>query len=1157
MTQPVWITPAGSLGTRAEGEFFRLAVRATANDRDVFFRLIAGELPAGVQLTSSGVVEGAPKSIVEVQGVPREVGEDVTSRFAVRAYTTRQIGNQTVIDSLADRTFTITITGQDLPEFITPPGEIARFYDGTKAETRIEFTDPDPDDVMRLGVISGELPPGMVLNPRTGVISGVIIPLTGPPGTAQAGYDRTEFDEYAFDFTTQAESRNFEFTIGISDGKSTNLRSFSIYVYATDTLEADNTDITADDTFVTADATSRRSPLLLTPQGSLGTVRADNYFAFQFTAVDWDGDPFEFVANESSALGYDPLFIANSEGGRDPATNAFNFQPGSFDFDNEPFDQGVLSLPPGLELDPNTGWLYGYIPNQQLTEQTYQFGVRVRKISDGSSLEPGVSSPEYFFTLTVIGDVEVDTIWLTDPNLGIIDNGGVSTFGVRAQNIGEAALQYRMAPGFDNRLPQGLTLQSNGDITGRVSFNTFAVDGGATTFDVDINPRLGIDQTTFDLKFEFTVNAFATSSVTLGFKVISITVTDGGDGYSPLNPPAVTISTPPPTENAIPATVASVTIVGGKITAITVGNPGRGYTSAPTVTIGGSGGATATAQIEETAAEYAVSVFRRFTITVNRAFNEPYETLYIKAMPPTIDRDRIADLLDAKKPNALIPYSSLYRPTDPNFGIATSIIYDHAYGLSSAALETYVQAMDLNHYWKNITLGPIRTAQALDSTGNVLYEVVYSEIIDDLVNNQGVSVDKSVDLAYTIDVDGDPVSVVYPNSLINMRDQVIDTVGQVSPALPLWMTSKQPNKQVLGFTPAWVMAYVKPGESGKIAYNLQQNLGYDKPLEFELNSIDYEVDRYELDLSQTYNWDPNEPDVTIDIESILGNGTEVIVNFIPQINAPFLSGDRISIQNTTNIIFNGWFSIASCTSTQLRFEATTIGTSVGGKIISRATWIPHPPLSTTFDKNTQRLYSTPNLSTFGRIDSTSTQYAFGTDTLFTVTPTTPSPFVIVTLNGLIQEYANTSVSGISGDFWITYAFNSFTVQFVTAPPSTTTSYVSDGSSTDYSYSPIAGRGLVVQVDGVTQILGTDYSVLAQTVIFTDAPQEFAPISIIQPSTVDIYQIKDIYDNDSDSNYQTQTTWDQGSTTFNSPADRWIPTDEFDKYLVFPKRTIIG
>lgn len=1053
MTQPVWITPAGSLGTWPEGVFYRVSVQADAAGQDVFFRLIAGELPAGVQLTSTGTVEGTPRNILDVQGVPREVGEDVTSRFAVRAYTTRQVGNQTVVDRLADRTFTITITGQDLPEFVTPPGLIAQFYDGTKAETRIEFSDSDPDDIVRLKVISGELPPGMSLDPRTGVISGVIIPLTGPPGTAQAGFDRTEYDEYAYDFTTQAESRNFEFTVGITDGKETNLRTFSIYVYATDTLDADNIDITSDNTFITADATSRRTPLLLTSEGSLGRVRADNYFAFQFQAVDWDGDPIEFIANTGLGLGYDE---------------------GPFSADNEGFDRGTLSLPPGLTLNPQTGWLYGYIPDQLLTETTYQFAIQVRKIGDGSSLEPGVSSPPAYFALTVIGDIETDTLWITDPDLGVIDNGAVSIFAVQAENLGEAVLQYRLAAGFDNRLPQGLTLQPSGHITGRVSFNTFALDGGTTTFDINANPRLGIDKTTFDLQYQFTVNAFAASSAALGFEVINITVTDGGSGYDPLNPPVVTISPPPATENSIPATAGAVTIVGGVITAIAVGNPGRGYTSAPTIIIGGSGGATATTTIQESSVDYAVSVFRTFTITVNRQFNEPYETLYIKAMPPLTDRAKINLLLDSTAPNALIPYSSLYRPDDPNFGIATSVVYDHAYGLSAAALDTYVQAMDLNHYWKDITLGPIRTARALDAAGNTLYEVIYSEIIDNLVNNSGVSVGKSVDLAYTIDVDGEPVSVVYPNSLINMRDQIIDTVGQVSPALPLWMTSKQVNNQILGFTPAWVIAYVQPGESGRIAYNLQQNLP------FSLNTIDYEVDRYELDRSQTYNWNPEQDQ-----------------------------------------------------------------------------WIPHPPLSTTFDKNTVRLYETPSLNTFGRIDSTSTQYAFGTDTQFTVAPTVASPYVMVLLNGLQQTYAQTTDTGVTGNFWITYAFNSFTIQFVSPPPSNITAYVSDGSTTTFAYTPIANRGLVVTVDGVTQTLGTDYTVLLNNIVFTDPPQEFAPVRIVQPSTVQIFQITDIYVNDPNSAYQTQTTWDQGGTTFNSPADRWVPTDQFDKYLVFPKRTIIG
>jgi hypothetical protein len=43
----------------------------------------------------------------------------------------------------------------------------------------------------------------------------------------------------------------------------------------------------------------------------------------------------------------------------------------------------------------------------------------------------------------------------------------------------------------------------------------------------------------------------------------------------------------------------------------------------------------------------------------------------------------------------------------------------------------------LNHYWKNLILGSIETAQALDAAGNVIYEVVYSRIIDNLVNNNG------------------------------------------------------------------------------------------------------------------------------------------------------------------------------------------------------------------------------------------------------------------------------------------------------------------------------------------------------------------------------------------------------------------------------------
>jgi hypothetical protein len=96
------------------------------------------------------------------------------------------------------------------------------------------------------------------------------------------------------------------------------------------------------------------------------------------------------------------------------------------------------------------------------------------------------------------------------------------------------------------------------------------------------------------------------------------------------------------------------------------------------------------------------------------------------------------------------------------------------------------------------------------------------------------------------------ITTVYPNSLVNMRDRVVDTVGQTNTILPLWMTSKQTNGRVLGFTKAWVIAYTNPGESDRISYNIRTQFGE------ILNRIDFISDRYILDNQLTANWVPNE-----------------------------------------------------------------------------------------------------------------------------------------------------------------------------------------------------------------------------------------------------------------------------------------------------------
>lgn len=723
MAQPIWVTPAGQLeGPVPEGVFFEKPLVAYDPDGDpVFYELIAGTLPSGIQLQQTGTMSGIPSAKLDVQGVPSPVSADVTSKFAVRAFTRKTVNGVVVINRLADRTFTLTVTGQDVPEFITPAGNVGTFYDGEQiTPIQIEYTDVDPSDTVVVTLAGGTLPPGTTIS-STGLITGYIIPAAAIEGTPGYSADGQGYDQYGYDFVTQSADTNYEFLLKLSDGKSNDIRSFSIQVYSRNDLTADVETVSlvstsplvynyapmsADNTFLTADASPIRVPFITTPTGTIGTVRNDNYFAFQFQALDLDGDRFEFVA--------------------------------------------TTALPPGLALNPTTGWLYGTIPDLGITSLTYDFTLRVFKQDN-----PDIISNPYNYSLTITGPIDSEIVWTTPSNLGTIVNGSTSTLYVQAINAAGLELQYQLLSGSDSSLPQGLELLTSGDIAGRVSFNTFALDGGTTTFDV--TRENGQKPTTFDMTHTFTVTAYSVNGV--------------------------------------------------------------------------------------------VNVNKVFTITVVRQFNEPYENLYIQAMPPADDRAIVDTLIQNSD---IFEPSLIYRPSDPNFGVATRVVYNHAYGLTAATIDDYYSALYKNHYWKNLVLGSIETAQATDTQGNVIYEVVYSRVVDDLVNNDGESVSKEVTLPYSVDYGDNLVDIntVYPNSLVNMRDQVIDVVGQISNILPLWMLSKQSDGRVLGFTPAWVIAYTKPGKAAQIAYYIKQQFGD------QLNLVDFEVDRYELDRLLTKNWDP-------------------------------------------------------------------------------------------------------------------------------------------------------------------------------------------------------------------------------------------------------------------------------------------------------------
>lgn len=725
MAQPRWITPAGNLGTIAEGLFFSIPLVAVDPDAGtVYYQLIAGDLPAGVQIKDNGELVGTPQA--KVQGVPNEVGYDVTSKFAIRAFVTSSGANR-----IADRTFSITVTGQDIPEFITPAGSLGEFYDGGPAEVQIEFTDNDPDDTITVSISSGELPPGLSID-NTGLISGVIEPIPPLPETAVVGYDASPFSHYPFDFPSRSINKNYQFTVKISDGKSQNLRTFDMFIISRNSLTADTMDFTADDTYITADEMPYRTPYMKNypTDGFIGTYRNSNFFAYQFVGEDLDGVPVAYYLDTGDSL----------------------------------------DLPPNLTFDGSTGWLYGYLSDLGATDLTYSFTVYVY-----STENPSLISIAYNYSIEIIGNIENEVIWLntsvtttTDGsiNLGDINNGDVSLFQILARNTTGRQLQFRLKPGaypdlpgVYNKLPQGLTLLSSGVISGQVSFDTFALDGGTTTFDRERTTRLIADETTFDMVKRFTVEAYSI------------------DGL--------------------------------------------------------------------------VSVFQDFSIRVVRVFNEPFNTLYIKAMPPLADRSLLNALVlnqDIMNPDLI------FRADDPYFGVQTTINYVHMYAINATLLENYVAAMDLNHFWKELTLGEIKVAQAIDIYGNVVYDVVYSEIVDTGVNSAGESPPQSVPVPYPfIDIingDSTEITEVYPNSLIEMRDQMVAQIGQHPEILPMWMRSKQTDGRVLGFTKCWVIAYANPGKGRQLAYNIRTQYG------MQLNKIDFKADRYTLGRQMSKNWIP-------------------------------------------------------------------------------------------------------------------------------------------------------------------------------------------------------------------------------------------------------------------------------------------------------------
>lgn len=791
MAQPTWNTPAGSIGSYPASltAVYQLSASVVLPATSLTYAVISGTLPSGLSMSTSGYISGTPAIVTS----------NVISAFTVRA--TDNLGN------IRDRTFSMTITGSAIPQFLTANGSILTTQDSLWVELPIAYTNPKTDNPIIFQIKEGALPPGLEMD-ILGVIRGYpnapVVTITQPLVSATSTQTNSSNNSLTVSSTTG-------FSVGrpVTFGGTTfgNIVAGTTY-YVKTILNSTSFTVTATQngpTFILNDSSGLMTVTL--PPVSTGNPTIRTYtFAielssplgndlgtFSITIVNQNvpvsqGGPGKLPNTRLPVLyntrpptyninDTDPYYgyyilppiapTQSADMGSFESGEYFAFKMIGHDFDGNPIKYVYSNLPTGLTGDVNTGWITGTPTLTSTGLSNYNFSVGVYK-----SESPSYISAFYNFNLTLQKDINGNITWLTDSELGQLLNGNISTLFVRATS--DVDLNYRLTSG---ELPPNLSIASNGEIVGRVAeqpADVYLEEGAISSY-------------------TFTVQAYST---------------------------------------IFPTILSSKT----------------------------------------------------FTVTVLQEFAQPTDTLYIKAAPPINDRRILQELLDSE---TIIPNNYLYRPDDQYFGKATSVIYEHAYGIYASDIQEYLSSVTRNHYWRNITLGEIKTAIARNDAGEIIYEVVYSEVIDNLVNPQGTSIQsqiywpRPIDLGlgswytssteiftswvellgqeYYTSLTPGYARTLYPNSLYNMRNRVAQVLGQEydSRLLPLWMTSQQVNGSTLGYTQAWVIAYTKPGYAETVKDNIETLWKDPVGNVYTLNLINFQIDRFSVDKSVTYNYDNN------------------------------------------------------------------------------------------------------------------------------------------------------------------------------------------------------------------------------------------------------------------------------------------------------------
>jgi hypothetical protein len=821
------------------------------NDTGVSYSVISGKLPPGLRISGNRLI-GTPFEVVDytlftfciraaktgysisdrtfsifIDGADLPTFVTETGLIAIGVHEQLYVLDKTYIDFQIEAFDLDTAAGQKLTYFISSG--------------------------------DGNLPPGVTMT-SDGFISGYILPAPKiRPDDGAGTYDEGYYDSAAYDFALRPTNGfdsyvydqvfydynlpftrpsslniNYQFKVTVTDGNNYAQRIFKIFVVGDDQFRADTTtsDGFASGLF-TADVTYLRQPAWLT-NTNIGLFRANNYVTIPIILYD-NSNVFynlEYINQEVTCTSVNvsitdnvknshfvtvtnvkgtilPNYYIVFEGIVEGATDQLYRVVTVTDIGNDQYRLYVVStlavdipngtsfyigslsaLPAGTSFDLQTATVYGAVPYQPAITKNYNFTITAIRLGDkGDSARTSRT-----FTIGIIGEIDSVITWNSDSDLGTINANLVSTLKVSASStVTDAVVQYKLIEG---KLPPGLTLNSDGEIVGRVSQFYDATTGklGLTRF-YDQPPRVPTkvfvtfdnDTSTFDKKYVFTVQAkdqYDYSATTKEFTILILT--PNSIGYS-------NVRTHPFLKQSQRLSWKSF------INDSSIFTPSSIYRTNDS--------------------NFGIQV--DLDMLVYAGIETKAASSYISAIALNHKRKRFA-FGAVKSASAIVPGTN-------------STAYEVVYVEMKDLAESNGKYLPTQIKFNGVASDSITSDNSMD---------FWSRSIDVLSRNDPRS--NRPEPVLTIDSTGYQASnsntnVYFPNSISIWRQRLKAVGSTERNYLPLWMRSIQPGtKEELGFVLAVPICYCKVGASADIILNIGRS-------GFDFKTLDYTADRYIID----------------------------------------------------------------------------------------------------------------------------------------------------------------------------------------------------------------------------------------------------------------------------------------------------------------------